>query len=294
VRILLTGATGQLGWEIAQLLAGHEVVAPGHAALDLADTARIREAVRAVRPDLIVNSAAYTAVDQAERDEPLARAINAEAPAVLAEEARRLGIALFHFSTDYVFDGRASVPYAEDTPTAPLNAYGRTKLEGEEAVAGSGCIHLILRTSWVYSRRGRNFLLTIERLARERPRLTIVADQAGTPNWARALARASVALAARPRDELSAKSGIYHLSSRGETTWHGFAIAIVESMRLESPPEVVPIRTSEYPTAATRPAYAVLDSSKLARSFGIVLPQWGDALGECQLQAVSTNGRGPA
>ena len=285
MRILLTGATGQVGWQLANLLRDtHELIAPDRRALDLSSPSRLREAVRAMRPDLIINPGAYTAVDKAEAEEPLARTINAEAPAVLAEEARRLGVPLIHFSTDYVFDGSAREPYSEDDATAPLNAYGRTKLAGEHAIAASGCIHLILRTSWVYSRRGRNFLLTIERLARERPRLTIVADQAGTPNWARDLARATALLAGRPRDELSRKSGIYHLSSRGQTTWHGFALAIVESMRLKSPPVVAPISTSEYPTAAARPSYAVLDASKLEKSFGIVLPHWQDGLRECQFE----------
>ena len=282
MRILLTGGTGQIGREIAGLLRAHTVIAPDRAALDLADAATVRAAVRTLRPDLIVNPGAYTAVDRAEEEEALARKINADAPAVLAEEARRLGVPLIHFSTDYVFDGNARSPYAEDAVTAPLNAYGRTKLAGEEAVRGSGCIHVILRTSWVYSRHGRNFLLTIERLAREKPRLTIVDDQFGTPNWARDLARAAVKIALHARDELSRKSGIYHLTSQGQTTWHGFAAAIVESMHLEQPPEVAPIRTSEFPTAAARPAYTVLDSSKLQRGFGIILPRWQDGLQECQ------------
>jgi len=285
VRILLTGATGQVGRELAALLQGHEVIAPDRAALDLADIARVRDTVRAVRPELIVNPGAYTAVDRAEEEEALARTINADAPAALAEEARRLGVPLIHFSTDYVFDGTAGAPYTEDAATGPLNAYGRTKLAGERAVAASGCIHLVLRTSWVYSRHGRNFLLTIERLAREKSKLAVVADQFGTPNWSRDLARTVVNLAQRSRDELSAKSGIYHLSSKGQTTWHGFATAIVESMRLDRPPEVAPIATSEFRTAAERPAYTVLDSSRLAQCFGIVLPQWEDGLRECQGQS---------
>jgi dTDP-4-dehydrorhamnose reductase len=285
VRILLTGASGQVGREIGALLERHEVIAPDRALLDLADPAKVRDAVRALRPDLIVNPGAYTAVDRAEEEEALARRINGDAPGVLAGEARRLGIALIHFSTDYVFDGAARAPYREDAATAPLNAYGRTKLAGEEAISASGCIHLILRTSWVYSHHGRNFLLTIERLAREKPLLSIVDDQSGTPNWARDLARAAVNLANRSRDELSQKSGIYHLTSRGQTTWHGFATAIVESMQLAHPPEVAPISTSEFRTAARRPAYTVLDSSKLERSFGIVLPHWEEGLHECQARS---------
>jgi dTDP-4-dehydrorhamnose reductase len=282
VRILLTGATGQLGRELAGLLTAHDVFAPPRSACDLAKPRSIRDAVRATRPDMIINPAAYTAVDRAEQEPEPARAINAIAPAVLAEEARRLGVPLIHFSTDYVFSGEAAAPYTEEHPTAPINVYGHTKLEGEQAIQGSGCVHVILRTSWVYSRHGRNFLLTIERLARERTRLTIVADQRGTPNWARELARATVTLAGIGRDELSALAGIYHLSGQGETTWHGFAKAIVASMRLARAVEVEPIATVDYPTPARRPAYSVLDATKLERAFGLVLPRWEDSLSECQ------------
>ena len=282
MRILLTGATGQIGHELATLLAAHQVVTPSRAECDLSDAHSVRDAVRAARPDLIINSGAYTAVDQAEQEPALAHAVNAIAPAVLAGEARRLGVALIHFSTDYVFSGDASAPYTETDPTSPINVYGRTKLEGEAAVQAAGCAYLILRTSWVYSRRGKNFLMTIERLARERKRLTVVADQRGTPNWARELARATAILSALSRDELSARSGIYHLSGRGETTWHGFAEAIVASMRLDRQLEVAPIATTDYPTPARRPAYSVLDASRLERAFGIVLPHWADAFEACQ------------
>jgi dTDP-4-dehydrorhamnose reductase len=282
VRILLTGATGQIGSELLPLLHRDAVLAPAHRELDLGDSDAIRSTVRAFQPELIINPAAYTAVDGAETDEQQAHHINAIAPGVLGEEARRLGIPLIHYSTDYVFDGSASSAYSEDDPPAPLNAYGRTKLDGERAVRESGCIYLILRTSWVYSRHGRNFLLTIERLAAEKPKLAIVADQHGIPNWARDLARASARLACVDRDELSQKSGIYHLSSRGLTTWFEFAKAIVASMNLERAPDVVPIATSDYPTAARRPAFAALDAAKLEREFGIALPHWRDALRECQ------------
>jgi len=283
LRILVTGASGQLGSALIALLHhAHTVVAPSRAELDLRDATRIRTVVREARPDVIVNPAAYTAVDRAEQEPDLARAINALAPAVLAEEARKHGIPLIHFSTDYVFDGRKNTPYLEDDPPAPLNVYGATKLEGEEAVRGSGAIHLVLRTSWVYSRTGRNFLLTIERLAREKPRLTIVADQRGTPNWAVALARATARLIDTPRETLAGRSGVYHLSSHGETTWHGFAEAIVAGMGLAKPPDVAAITTNEYPTPARRPAYAVLSPSRLASVFGITLPHWDVALRECQ------------
>ena len=290
MRILLTGATGQVGRELANVLGGHGagddgghfVIAPTRDQCDLADPASVRRAVNDARCDLIINTAAYTAVDRAEQEPALARAVNADAPAVLADEARKRSIPLIHFSTDYVFDGAATEPYVEDHPTAPINVYGQTKLEGERAIQSSGCAHIILRTAWVYGRHGKNFLLTIERLARERPRLTIVADQRGTPNWARDLARATAQVAARSRDELSERSGIYHLSGRGETTWHGFATAIVESMSLPKVIEVVPIATVDFPTPARRPAYSVLSGTRLQRAFGIELPLWKDSLVECQ------------
>ena len=285
MRILLTGATGQVGRELLPFLGDHEVIAPGRSGCDLADTASIRRAVSDARPDVIINPGAYTAVDKAEQEPALAEAVNATAPGILADEARRRGIPLIHFSTDYVFDGTAVAPYVETDPVAPINIYGRTKLGGERAIEGSGCIHVILRTAWVYARHGKNFLLTIERLARERPRLTIVADQRGTPNWARELARVAARIAFVDRDELSEKRGIYHLSSRGETTWHGFATAIVESMQMPHPPQIVPIATTDYPTPARRPAYSVLSCDKLERAFGIVLPHWQDGLSACQAGA---------
>ena len=286
MRILLTGSTGQVGHELASLLSAHEVVSPSHAECDLSNAESIRNAVRDARADLIINPGAYTAVDRAEQEPVLARAVNAIAPDILAEEARKRSIPLIHFSTDYVFDGAATAPYEESHPVAPISVYGATKLEGERAIEASGCAYIILRTAWVYGRHGKNFLMTIERLARERPRLTIVADQRGTPNWARALARATTSIALRDRDELSERRGIYHLSGQGETTWHGFATAIVESMRdseqLDRPVEVAPITTAEYRTPAKRPAYSVLSTKKLERSFGITLPPWRTSLDECQ------------
>ena len=282
MRILLTGVTGQIGSELALALSQHEIIAPRREQCDLADAGSVRRVVRESHADLIINAAAYTAVDLAECEPALAHAINADAAAVLANEARRGAIPLIHFSTDYVFDGNTQAPYGEDDATHPLNEYGRSKLAGEQSVAESGCIHLILRTSWVYSRSGRNFLLTIERLARERAELRIVDDQFGTPNWSRDLARAAALLAERGRDELSQNAGIYHLSSRGRTTWHGFATAIVESMHLVEPPAVIPIPTSQFPTPARRPGFTVLDGSRFERTFGIVLPSWEDGLRACQ------------
>jgi len=277
--ILITGAGGQLGRELARLLPSHgEVTALDRAQLDLADVGAIRDIVGAIRPRLIVNAAAYTAVDQAEREPEVAEAINARGPAVLAEEARRLGAVLIHFSTDYVFDGRASTPYVEEAPSGPLNAYGRSKLHGEQAVAASGAAAITLRTSWVYARRGRNFLLTMQRLSAQRDELRVVADQFGVPNWSRQLAEATAALVAGGVAELSARTGLFHLSAQGQASWFEFAQAILgDAARAR----LVPIASADYQTAAARPAYAVLATAKFERAFGFSLPHWRDTLRRC-------------
>jgi dTDP-4-dehydrorhamnose reductase len=289
--ILLFGANGQVGWELQRTMSPlGPVRAMERADVDLADRDAVIRAVRESAPSLIVNAAAYTAVDKAEEEEALARAINADAPAVLAAEAKRLGIGLVHYSTDYVFAGAGGRPAREDDPVAPLNVYGRTKLEGEQAIRASGCAHLIFRTSWVYSTRGRNFLLTVKRLAGELEELRIVADQTGAPTWARGIAEATALVLARcgaPRitEELADKGGLYHLTAAGETSWHGFAEAIVEWMRGTGQSVkcrgVMPIGTADYPTPAKRPAYSVLDCSLLRETFGISLPDWRDQLGLC-------------
>ena len=277
--ILLTGASGQLGYELARLLPAHgEVTAPGRDRLDLSDVDAIRATVRALRPQLIVNAAAYTAVDQAERTPEVADAINARAPAVLAEEAKRLSAVLIHFSTDYVFDGAASTPYAETAPTHPLNAYGRSKLHGEQAIVAVGAAAVTLRTSWVYARRGHNFLLTMRRLGAERETLRIVADQVGVPNWARTLAEATAALVGGGLPALGARAGLYHLSGQGQASWFEFAQAIFGKAER---PQLVPITTAEYPTPARRPAFAVLATTKFEQTFGIALPHWRDSLQRC-------------
>lgn len=278
-RILVTGAQGQVGFELARLLpACGEVVALGRAGLDLADPDALVARVRAVAPDLIVNAGAYTAVDLAEKERVSAFAVNARAPQILAEEARRIGALLIHYSTDYVFDGMASVPYREDAPVAPLNVYGASKLAGEQAIAAVGAHALTLRTSWVYGLRGRNFLVTIRRLAAEQPELRIVADQTGTPNWAVALATATADLVAQGLPALKERAGLYHFSATGATTWHGFAQAIVGS---GAAPVVKPITTAEYPTPARRPAYGALDTSLFRATFGFGLPAWPDSLATC-------------
>ena len=277
--VLLTGSAGQLGFELARSLAAHgDVVAYDRAALDLADGGALVTTVRSVRPQLIVNAAAYTAVDRAESEPERAHAINAVAPGILAEEARRSRALLVHFSTDYVFDGTADAPYTEDAPTAPLNVYGQSKLAGERAIAATGASSLILRTSWVYGWRGSNFLLTIRRLAAERDELRIVADQVGVPNWTRALAEATAALIGRGLPALFERVGLYHLSATGSTTWFDFARAIIGDA---TRPRVVPIATADYPTPARRPAYSVLGTDKLERTFGIKLGHWREMLTAC-------------
>ena len=273
MRILLTGAGGQVGWELKSTLAAlGEVQAFDRAQLDLADTPRLIAAVRAMQPDAIVNAAAYTAVDKAETEREAAFAVNAMAPRVLAQEARRAGALLVHYSTDYVFDGGKATPYLEHDPTGPVSVYGESKLAGEQAIAASGCRHLILRTSWVYGPRGRNFLLTMLRLARERPELRVVDDQVGAPTSSLEIARATATLLAK------GALGLYHMTAAGETSWCGFARAILARAGLATP--VVAIRTADYPTPAKRPRNSRLDCSRLRADHGVALAPWEDALAE--------------
>ena len=280
---MVTGVSGQVGYELARLLPTHgEVAALDRDQLDLTDADAIRDKVRTIRPQLIVNAAAYTAVDQAEREPERAETVNARAPAILAEEAKRLGAVLIHYSTDYVFDGIASTPYVEDARTGPLNVYGKSKLHGEHAIAAVDGASITLRTSWVYGLRGRNFLVTIRRLAAERDELRIVADQFGVPNWACALAEATATLVGRGLPYLAERRGLYHLSGTGSTSWFEFAREIVG---LKEPPRVVAITTAEYPTPARRPAYAVLSAAKFARTFDFGLPDWHSMLRDCMAAA---------
>ena len=279
LRILVTGAQGQLGHELAaQLSPLGDVHAVDRAALDLADADAVVRVLLAERPQLVVNAAAYTAVDQAETDRERAFAVNARAPEVMAAHAKAADAVLVHYSTDYVFDGTLRRPYREDDATAPLNAYGESKLAGEQAIAASGAKALVLRTSWVYGLRGRNFLVTMRRLAAERDELRVVDDQVGVPNWSRELARATVRVAARGLPYLAERAGLYHLSGHGSTTWFGFARAIVGDVER---PQLIPIPTSAYPTPARRPAYGVLSTARFAAAFGFELPHWTASLAEC-------------
>ncbi|KVG62191.1 dTDP-4-dehydrorhamnose reductase [Burkholderia pseudomultivorans] len=288
--ILLTGINGQVGFELARTLQGlGNVVALDRSRLDLSRLDQVRDVVRDLKPDLIVNPAAYTAVDQAQTDVALATRLNAEAPAVLAEEAKRIGAALIHYSTDYVFAGTKDGAYVEDDPVDPQNVYGKTKLEGEQAIAAAGCAHLIFRTSWVYGARGKNFLLTMLRLGAERDELKIVADQIGAPTWSNTIATLTahvvaqaIAAGASGREAWwNAHSGVYHLCAAGSTSWHGFAEAIFRLSNLQKKPSVTPIPASAYPTPASRPANSRMSNEKLAEHFGVRAPHWETALELC-------------
>jgi len=284
VKLLLLGQTGQIGHELQKALKPlGTVVAPDRSTADLTDPDSLRKAVAETNPDGIVNAAAYTAVDRAEEEPERARLINAEAPGVLAEAAARRDAWVVHYSTDYVFDGTADRPYREDDPANPLGVYGRTKWEGEEAVRESGAKHMILRTSWVYSDRRSNFLLTMLRLAEEvekgeRDPLTVVDDQIGCPTSARWIARATANLiqpfAGREARDLS---GTYHLVSGGQTSWYGFARAIFAQFGYDDVP-VEPVATDAYPTKAERPAYSVLDTTRVRKAFGLDIPTWTEQL----------------
>lgn len=293
--LLILGRNGQVGWELERCVVslGEVIAACLHTAplsVNLADKASLRDLVRSVKPDWILNAAAYTAVDRAQSEPDLTLAVNGEAPGVLAEEARRGGAVLVHYSTDYVFDGTANRPYVETDQTSPLNVYGQSKLAGERAIQAIGGRYLIFRTAWIYGARGHNFLLTIQRLARERDELRIVADQIGAPTWSRFLAQATahvVAVLERDRDRIDEVSGVYHLTNRGATSWHGFAEAIVANMRecqALGAKRVLPIATEDYPTPAPRPKYSVLDNSKAEQTFGISRPTWEQALALCLAQ----------
>ena len=284
MKILLFGKNGQVGWELQRALAplGELVVLGSDSsefAADFSDPESLATTVRAVAPQWIVNAAAYTAVDRAENESDLARAINADAPGVLAREAASIGAHLVHYSTDYVFDGSGSTPWVEDAPTGPLGVYGATKLEGEEAIRRSGCLHLILRTSWVYAARGGNFAKTMLKLAQERDALKVIDDQIGAPTGADLLADVT-AHAVRQATRQPEVCGTYHLAAAGHTSWHAYAVHVIEQARTQGRPirvareaiEAVP--TSAFPTPARRPGNSRLDTRKLQDTFDLRLPAW--------------------
>lgn len=295
MRVLLLGGSGQVGAALAEPLAGAgELFAPDSGELDLTDAEGLRRAVRALQPALIVNAAAYTAVDRAEDEPDRAAAINAHAPAVLAQEARSAGAALIHYSTDYVFDGQKGSPYSEDDRVHPLNVYGRTKLEGDRGIMAVGGAYWIFRTSWIYGLTGHNFLRTMVRLLGERQEVGVVGDQHGAPSWAVAIARATLELVDRagsdPVGFVGARSGLYHMSCGGETSWYGFARAIRDRLAQRGVLPLACLReltTAEYPTRARRPAYTVLDNARLHRRLGVRLPSWEAALDEAFAQGVT-------
>ncbi|MBK8286180.1 MAG: dTDP-4-dehydrorhamnose reductase [Ahniella sp.] len=281
MNLLLFGADGQVGFELRRSLTPlGNVTACTHADVDLADAGSIVECINRMKPDWIVNAAAYTAVDLAEDQAERARAINADALDVIGRTARSIGARVLHYSTDYVFDGAEATARDESAPCAPIGVYGQTKLDGERALADSGAAHLILRTAWVYAARGRNFLKTMLRLGAEREVLRVVADQHGTPTSARLIAESSALMVFSLRSAAvdDTRFGTYHLTAAGQTTWHGFADALIASAHelglLARRPEVQAISTDDYPTRARRPQCSVLDTHKLERTFGLHMPDW--------------------
>jgi dTDP-4-dehydrorhamnose reductase len=283
MKILLLGKNGQVGWELRRALAPlAEVAAVDYPEVNFTDALALRALVAAANPSVVVNAAAYTAVDKAESEPDLCRQVNAAAPGILAEAAKKAGALMVHYSTDYIFDGTKTSPYVEADAPNPLGAYGRSKLEGDRAVKASGADHLIFRLCWVYGARGQNFMLTMQRLAREREKLRVVGDQLGCPTWSRMIAE-TTALALKQvlaGADRSAYNGEYHLAAGGQANWHEFASRIIEGM-----PEterkcraVERITTAEYPTPAKRPAYSVLDCGKLQKTFGLRLPHWEASL----------------
>lgn len=284
--ILLAGKTGQVGWELQRALAPlGRVVVVDRSRMNLTDPDSIRNAIRETRPAIIVNAAGYTTVDKAEAEPALAMQVNAAAPGVMAEEARRLDALLVHYSTDYVYDGQKGSPYVEGDVPNPLNAYGRSKLAGEQAVIATGCAHLILRTSWIYSDRGTNFVLTMLKLARERTELSVVDDQVGSPSWARLLAETTASVLQRP-DYVRSNGGIYHLSASGYPSRFDFAVRIIEIARQLSGPggnwaTLRRTTTDNYPLPAVRPLHVATSKEKFRRVFGVEMPDWAEQLQAC-------------
>lgn len=290
--LLLIGADGQVGWELQRTLAplGRVVRATldgrWEQAVNLADAESLTRLIRATQPDAVINAAAYTAVDKAESEPDLARRVNGDAPSLLGRLVAERQIPVLHYSTDFVFSGEAECPYREDDEPGPINVYGATKLDGENGLLDSGAPALILRTSWVYGRYGQNFLLTMQRLLRERDELKVVDDQVGAPTWARLLAEVSAQLlyrVLRGDIDLRTQGGLYHVSGGGQTSWWGFAKAIQEASGLSC--RLLPIPSRDYPSPAKRPAYSVLDNGRLQSVFGLALPAWEASLAQCLAEA---------
>lgn len=296
-RILVPGKTGQVGGELQSALAPlGTVIAPDRSQMDMTNENSIRRTIRDTRPDIIVNAAGYTVVDKAESEHDLAMQVNGVAPGIVAEEAKRLGAILIHYSTDYVFDGELKRPYVEDDATNPVNTYGKTKLAGERAIEAVGGAYLILRASWIYSARRSNFVLTILRLAREKAELSVVDDQTGSPTWARSLAQATAELL-RKRDLIQNHSGTYHLSTEGHVTRYEFAEAIIHTMKdITGKPDgwarVKPIGSAAYPLPAKRPRTPVTNKDKIKRVFGIEMPRWDEQLRSYARELAAQNGHG--
>ncbi len=284
MKMLLLGQYGQVSQELQRVLQGAgELTVLGREQLDLTQPELIRQHVQNLRPELIINAAAHTAVDQAESEPELAFAINATAPGILAEAAAELGAPLIHYSTDYVFDGNHTVPYRESDATHPLSVYGRSKLAGEQAIQAVGGMHLILRTSWVYSQHGKHFLLTMQRLLQERESLSVVNDQIGAPTWAGTIAQATAQLIEQWRSGQAGPWGVYHLTAQGETSWFGFANAIAAHLSNQGKrvATLQPIPSSAYPNPAQRPLNSRLDCSRLQQDWNVQLPDWQAALEQC-------------
>ena len=284
MKILLTGKTGQVGGELNNILKDiGELVSVGREHLDLSKITSIEPAILDIQPDIIINAAAYTAVDKAEEESELAMTVNGIAPGVLAKAAKKIEASLIHYSTDYVFDGRSDTPYREEDITCPLSIYGKSKLAGEKSIAEAGIPYLILRTSWVYSLQGKSFLRTIKKMAEEKDTLRIVDDQIGAPTWARSIALATRKILKQYLRDGSdpSLSGIFHLTCQGKSSWYDFAKEILNISSASQNTQLLPIPTSEYPTPATRPLYSLLSNDKLEKVFGFKMPHWNDALKDC-------------
>ena len=288
MKILLTGKTGQIGEELNNIVGDlGNLITVDKEQLDLSKPNSIEPVILDIKPDIIINPAAYTAVDKAEEEPDLAMTVNAIAPGLLAKAARKVGAGLIHYSTDYVFDGCSEIPYKEEDPPNPLNVYGKTKLAGEKSVAEAGVPFLIIRTGWVYSLHGKNFLRTIKKLAEEKDIIQVVDDQIGAPTWARSVALKTHQILKQCLNKkwLETKdpslSGIFHLTCQGKTSWHGFARKVLNISNASQNIKLIAIPTSDYPTPATRPSNSLLNNEKIQKVFGLDMPHWEDALKDC-------------